>query len=108
MKLCGEQQSFVTLLVQYHKAVLSLFIKMFIGKKCAVAMAWWNSPLACRMNSIMGFIPQITHVQTHIHLGWEVRQRNRKVEAETMIERKSAIFLKKTVELLTEKQIHLS
>lgn len=23
MKLCGEQQSFVTVLVQYHKAVLS-------------------------------------------------------------------------------------
>lgn len=79
MKLCGEQQRFVAVWVHYHKAVLSLFMEMLMGKS-TVVMAWWSSPLACRMNTIMGFITQITHMHTHIHMGWEVRETERQRE----------------------------
>lgn len=78
MKLCGEQQHFVLLWVQYHKAALRLFMEMLMGKKKYSSYGLMEFSTGMQDEySIMGFIAQITHMHTHIHMGWEVKETER-------------------------------
>lgn len=66
MKLCGEQQCFVAVWVHYHKAVLSLFMEMLMGKKKYSCYGLMEFSTGMQNEYYYGF-HRSDHIHAHTH-----------------------------------------